>query len=234
MFENAKTAFLFGGIFMFVVAYLWEGYLPLSHLDDMKIETMEELTADVLPEFEELAEVYPKEFKEYYGEPTSEAFAEALIIGKKVYTQEACWHCHSQFVRPVSNEATRYGPVSLAKEYSNEMNFPHLFGTRRVGPDLSRENGKHSNDWHVAHFYNPQMVVPVSVMPAYTWLYDETVDPPVPNKKGMAIITYVQWLGSWLNKDGDKLNKTTKVPLADDVKTDSENDLAELQKGDSK
>ena len=38
------------------------------------------------------------------------------------------------------------------------MNLPHLFGTRRVGPDLIREAGKHSNDWHVAHLYDPRSV----------------------------------------------------------------------------
>ena len=32
-------------------------------------------------------------------------------------------------------------------------------------------------------------------MPNYRWFFD---DDGYPNKKGMAIITYVQWLGSWL------------------------------------
>jgi hypothetical protein len=34
-------------------------------------------------------------------------------------------------------------------------------------------------------------------MPSYRWFYDEG---GYPNKKGMAIITYVQWLGSWLSE----------------------------------
>jgi cbb3-type cytochrome oxidase cytochrome c subunit len=73
---------------------------------------------------------------------------------------------------------------------------PQLMGTRRVGPDLSREAGFRSNDWHVAHFYNPQAVVPTSVMPRYTWFFDGRV----PNEKGIAIITYMQWLGSNLEQ----------------------------------
>ena len=35
-----------------------------------------------------------------------------------------------------------------------------LWGTRRVGPDLMNEVGRHSNDWHIAHFMNPRNVEP--------------------------------------------------------------------------
>ena len=73
------------------------------------------------------------------------------------------------------------------------MSLPPLFGTRRIGPDLIRESGRHSNDWHVAHFYDPTLVAPSSVMPKYTWFFDGET----PNAKGLAVITYVQWLGSW-------------------------------------
>ena len=37
------------------------------------------------------------------------------------------------------------------------------------------------------------MVVPTSVMPKYSWFFDGEK----PNKRGIAIISYVQWLGSW-------------------------------------
>jgi len=85
--------------------------------------------------------------------------------------------------------------VSYAVEYQNGLQRPVLFGTRRVGPDLIREGGRRSNDWHLAHFYNPRGVVPTTVMPTYRWFFDEE---GYPNKEGLAIITYVQWLGSWL------------------------------------
>ena len=42
--------------------------------------------------------------------------AHALEVGKANYIAEACWHCHSQFVRPVSNESLRFGPVSTPEE----------------------------------------------------------------------------------------------------------------------
>ena len=141
-----------------------------------------------------MAEDYPAEFKKYFGEPTQNAYSEALRLGRDIYIAEACWHCHSQYVRPVANEEIRYGNVSVASEYQNELQMPVLFGTRRVGPDLTREAGVHSNDWHAAHFYDPPSVQPDSVMPSYIWFYDENGRP---NKKGLAIVAYVQWLGSW-------------------------------------
>lgn len=33
-------------------------------------------------------------------------------------------------------------------------------------------------------------------MPEYPWFFDGSPDKP--NERGLAIITYVQWLGSWL------------------------------------
>ena len=56
--------------------------------------------------------------------------------GRRVYLREGCWYCHSQYVRPVTGETRRWGPVSEAGEYAYDV--PHLFGTRRIGPDLTR------------------------------------------------------------------------------------------------
>lgn len=70
-----------------------------------------------------------------------------------------------------------------------------MFGTRRVGPDLTRAGGRRSNDWHAAHFFRPRDTSPLSVMPDFPWFFDG--DPGWPNDRGFAIILYVQWLGSW-------------------------------------
>lgn len=225
----------------------------------------------VMAQFEDLSRRYPDSFAEYYGEPTYDSLEDALLLGRQVYTGEGCWHCHSQFVRPVSNESRRWGPVAETWEYQNQLQRPVMFGTRRVGPDLSREGGRRSNDWHAVHFFQPTMVSTGSPMPAYPWLYDEeylvefkdargndrrtptgetndydlAVDsaydiiesaydlsrvkkdaeqpnslilavkdgepievqftitkkrhPGRPNHRGLALITYVQWLGSWLD-----------------------------------
>lgn len=191
--ERLKYILFIAGLLCFALAGVLSGVLPLTHLSRIPYRKLEEIVAAPSQEFLDLARRYPEQMKQFYGEPTAAAYRDALRLGRDTYIAEACWHCHSQYIRPVSNEDVRFGKVSFAAEYMNEMFLPHLFGTRRVGPDLIREAGRHSNDWHVAHFYDPPIVVPTSVMPRYTWFFDGEK----PNKKGIAMIAYVQWLGSW-------------------------------------
>ena len=73
-------------------------------------------------------------------------------------------------MRPVTGERRRWGPVTQAGEYAFDM--PHLFSTRRIGPDLSRVGLKYSDEWHLAHFWDPRMVVPDSIMPRFAELFD--------------------------------------------------------------
>ena len=191
--ERFQFIFLVAGIGFFVLAFFVSGIVTVNAVSDLPYTSLDEMAQEVSPYFTALSRQYPDQFEKYYpGGPTSENYREALNLGRNVYIGEACWHCHTQQVRPVANEDVRFGPVSTAAEQQNELMKPQLMGTRRVGPDLSRESGFRSNDWHVAHFFNPRAVSPVSVMPRYTWFYDGRV----PNKKGLAIITYMQWLGS--------------------------------------
>jgi cytochrome c oxidase cbb3-type subunit 2 len=90
--------------------------------------------------------------------------------GRAVYVREGCWYCHSQYVRPVTGETRRWGPITQAGEYAYDL--PHLFSTRRIGPDLSRVGLKYSDAWHLAHFWNPRMLSPDSIMPRFTALFD--------------------------------------------------------------
>jgi cytochrome c oxidase cbb3-type subunit II len=195
--ERFGASFLIAGVVTFLLGFFLQGVMPIITLRKMPVASVDELARTIPAEFHQLAEDYPEEFHKYFGEVSSASFARALQVGKANYIAEACWHCHSQFVRPVSKEDLRFGPVSTPAEYQNMMNLPHLFGTRRVGPDLIRESGKHSNDWHVAHFYNPRSVAPYSVMPSYPWFYDEHKHP---NERGLALVAYVQWLGSWVEQ----------------------------------
>lgn len=91
-------------------------------------------------------------------------------VGRAVYTREGCWYCHSQYVRPVAGETRRWGPITQAGEYAYDL--PHMFSTRRIGPDLSRVGLKYSDAWHMAHFWNPRMLYPDSIMPRFTALFD--------------------------------------------------------------
>jgi cytochrome c oxidase cbb3-type subunit 2 len=195
--ERFGASFLIAGIITFFLGFVLQGVLPVVTLRKMHVASVEELTRTVTPEFGQLASDYPDEFRKAFGEPTSESFARALRAGKAIYIAEACWHCHSQFVRPVSKEDLRFGPVSTPEEYQNEMNLPHLFGTRRVGPDLIREAGIRSNDWHMAHLFDPRSVAPYSVMPSYPWFFDAERRP---TERALALVAYLQWLGSWAEK----------------------------------
>ena len=195
--EKFQFIFLVAGVGFFVLAFIVSGVVTVNAVSDVPFTTLDEMSQDVSPYFTALAQQYPAQFEKYYpGGPTPENYKEALSVGRNTYIAEACWHCHSQQVRPVANEDVRFGPVSTYQEQQNELMKPQLMGTRRVGPDLSRESGFRSNDWHVAHFYNPQAVAPTSVMPRYTWFFDGRE----PNKKGLAMIAYMQWLGSNLEQ----------------------------------
>jgi len=182
----------FGIAFVLSMVFPW---MSLKEYHGMDYRTMEELAAEPSLAFRELAQGHPEAFQAAFGvsAPTPSSYREALQRGRDVYVGQACWHCHSQYVREVCNEEKRFGPPSIAQEYQNALNQPHLWGTRRVGPDLTREGGLRTNDWHVAHFMNPKNVVANSVMPPYPFYFEED---GTPRKDGFCLITYIQWLGS--------------------------------------
>jgi hypothetical protein len=198
MFESKSGIFFIAGVGFFLLAFLGNGIVPMIMYKDRPEQTAEQVVnTRTLTQFRDLQSRYPEAFEAAFGEASAEACAAALRLGRQIYVGEGCWHCHSQFVRPVSNESRRFGPVSKSEEYDNELQRPVLFGTRRVGPDLSREGGRRGNDWHAVHFHRPQTVSANSPMPEYPWFFDGAPDKP--NRRGLAIITYVQWLGSWLD-----------------------------------
>jgi cytochrome c oxidase cbb3-type subunit II len=197
MFETKAGVLLIGGLGFFLFAFLSNAIVPILMYRDLpELTARESVNSNLMYEFQDLKRRYPESFAKYYGEANEDKCAEALRRGREIYVAEGCWHCHSQFVRPVSNESRRWGMVARTEEYQNELQRPVMFGTRRVGPDLSREGGRRSNDWHAVHFFQPTLVSTGSPMPDYRWFFDGAPDQP--NARGLAIMTYVQWLGSWL------------------------------------
>src|SRR5262245_47958174 len=131
-------------------------------------------------------------------------YPEAEARGRVTYGQQVCFHCHSQFVRPVNDEFLRWGPVSQTGEYAHDL--PHFFGPRRTGPDLHREGLARIDDWHFAHFFNPRYTVPHSVMPGFVWLFDK-------NPRAADVKFVLDWLDT--NGDGvvsPTLGDETGVP----------------------
>ncbi len=96
------------------------------------------------------------------------------LEGRDIYIREGCAVCHTQMVRPLQAETARYGHYSVAGEDAYEH--PFLWGSKRTGPDLARVGGRYSDAWHIAHLMDPRSVVPVSNMPAYPWLFENTLD----------------------------------------------------------
>jgi cytochrome c oxidase cbb3-type subunit 2/cytochrome c oxidase cbb3-type subunit I/II len=111
--------------------------------------------------------------------------------GRAVYGREGCAYCHTQQIRYVHADVERFGAPTLAWE--TRFDYPHLWGTRRIGPDLARAGGVRTDDWHFAHLFAPRSVVADSVMPAYRWLFDAS--PNRPTQAARDLVAYLQSLG---------------------------------------
>jgi cytochrome c oxidase cbb3-type subunit II len=111
--------------------------------------------------------------------------------GRTIYSREGCAYCHTQQVRYLTSDTTRFGAPTLAWE--TRLDYPQLWGTRRIGPDLSRVGGTRSEDWHFAHLYAPRSVVAGSVMPAYRALFDGSPDRP--RQSARDLVAYLETLG---------------------------------------
>lgn len=96
------------------------------------------------------------------------------LAGQAIYIREGCYLCHSQQIRSLRDEVTRYGHYSLAAE--SMYDHPFQWGSKRTGPDLARVGGKFSDAWHVAHLTEPRDVVPESIMPSYSFLSKQAAD----------------------------------------------------------
>ncbi|MEQ9365521.1 MAG: cytochrome-c oxidase, cbb3-type subunit II [Leptospirales bacterium] len=110
-------------------------------------------------------------------------YAPLELAGRDVYIREGCNNCHSQLIRPFKWETDRfdptrvYGDAPYSKGGEYVYDHPHLWGSKRTGPDLHHESQiQPSADWHRRHFINPRDTSPGSIMPAYPWLFDATVD----------------------------------------------------------
>jgi cbb3-type cytochrome oxidase cytochrome c subunit/cytochrome c553 len=111
--------------------------------------------------------------------------------GRVIYGREGCAYCHTQQIRYLENDVRRFGKATLAWE--TIYDYPQLWGTRRIGPDLSREAGTRPADWQFSHLYAPRTMVTDSVMPAFPWLFDGAPDRP--NQEGRDLVNYLETLG---------------------------------------
>jgi len=153
---NVRIVALVAGVFFIALATLIQGILPAVVPESLQTRVAKVVRTDL------------GELKWMIADATD--YTPKQARGRGVYIREGCWYCHSQFVRPVTGESRRWGPVSQSGEYAFDQ--PHLFSTRRIGPDLTRVGLKYSDGWHLAHFWNPRMIAPDSNMPRFSGLFD--------------------------------------------------------------
>ena len=111
--------------------------------------------------------------------------------GRLIYGREGCAYCHTQQVRFVAADRARWGHPTEAWE--TRYDYPQVCGTRRIGPDLARISGEHSNDWHLVHLNNPRAVVADSNMPGFPWLFFGSAASPT--QEAVDLLAYIQSLG---------------------------------------
>ena len=158
---SARFVALVAGVFCFFLALVTQGVLPFFE-PSARVSTV---TSVVRTDMGQL--------KWMLSNATD--YTPQQWLGRQIYLREGCWYCHSQFVRPVTGETRRWGPVTESGEFAYDV--PHLFGTRRIGPDLMRVGLKYSNEWHLAHFWDPRQLSPNSVMAPYRGLFDQPREP---------------------------------------------------------
>ena len=137
--------------------------------------------------FGSLVELVPPFFMKETTEPAPgiKPLAALELEGRDIYIREGCHVCHTQMVRPLRAEVERYGHYSIAGESVYEH--PFLWGSKRTGPDLARVGKRYSDKWHKMHLFNPRNVVPASNMPAFPWLFQNTLDGKGTPKKMRAL-----------------------------------------------
>ena len=125
--------------------------------------------------FAGLVQIVPLFFQHYTTKvaPGVQPLQALQLIGRDVYIKEGCVGCHSQQIRTLQSEVSRYGPYSVAGEFVYDH--PFLWGSKRTGPDLARVGGRYSDEWHRVHLRNPRDLVKESNMPGYYWLQHKDV-----------------------------------------------------------
>jgi cbb3-type cytochrome oxidase subunit 1/cbb3-type cytochrome oxidase cytochrome c subunit len=148
--------------------------------------------------------------------------------GKQIYAQDGCAYCHTQQVRFTPADEWRFGAPTQAWETQDE--FPQMWGTRRIGPDLARESAKRTDDWQFVHLYNSRFTVPDSIMPPFPWLFDGAADRPTQDARDL--VAYLNTLGRAAQQaDPNIAPASAGFPLGMQVCTTLPDSAADIETG---
>lgn len=139
--------------------------------------------------------------------------------GRGLYAANGCLYCHSQYLRPQDwtgvGSFRTVGRVAQAGDYYYQQTL--MLGTERTGPDLSQEGGVHTDEWHLAHFYNPRYTSPKSIMPQFSFYYDQGAGgAPLERQEVTDLIAYVQSLGGQAGVERANRQRALKQKLLDE------------------
>jgi len=150
------------------------------------------------------------------------------LEGRDLYIREGCNNCHSQMIRPFRSETERYGEYSKAGEFVYDH--PHLWGSKRTGPDLHRIGGKYSSSWHFNHMYDPTMTSPGTIMPAYKWMFTDNLRTKYTKSKVKAMITLGVPYTDLEYKNALEDLKVQAIKIANELNEQLENPIVEINK----
>lgn len=112
--------------------------------------------------------------------PGFKPLSESATRGKNSFIANGCVACHTQQVRNVDMDKIWGDRPGIAADYAGIertnfwVNTATLMGTERTGPDLTNIGIRQpSLAWNLLHLYQPRVVIPSSIMPAYPWLFVE-------------------------------------------------------------
>ena len=153
--------------------------------------------------------------------------------GREVYVANGCSYCHTQQVRPVEEDKI-FGRPSAPSDFKYQT--PELLGSERTGPDLTNIGVRQpSSVWQYIHLYEPRAVVPESIMPSFSWLFDVVDRAPagvspvplpkeyapahgvvVPGRDAEALIAYLAALKQppWQGSEAATGDTANAVPVA--------------------
>lgn len=136
---------------------------------------------------------------------------DAELRGKMIYISEGCQACHTQQVRsnvidqPWGNRPSIPADYAQNRRMNRWRNTASVLGSERTGPDLTNIGQRQPGDlWHLLHLYNPRAVIKESIMPAYSWLFQE-VEELKPGQKELRIPS------DFRPKSGNRIITTTRV-----------------------
>lgn len=87
--------------------------------------------------------------------------------GMKVYADEGCWYCHTQYVRNTGVDADLGEPLD-PDGYAGAS--PATLGHERIGPDLTHGSSLADPQALIAYLRDPGAVHGHSSMPSYAYL----------------------------------------------------------------